>query len=728
MISENIILQSAGSLSVAVMALFMLVLQTLFFLRKPQSTWYAWSAAMSFSGLLYSVGIFLEYNTSAGPLNRFSGLLEYTAIISLIHSLYGFTFSYLGIESKRYHSVAGVFHGLILILLWSTPYIVAENFITRDFLGLTSPYIEPALGPLGSVFVVYAAMAGVTDIIIWIKHKGTDSKHRSTFLIGLCFWMLLCFNDALASLGFPTLQYLMEYGFLGFAMTVLWVVFSSYLEIAAEEKYRVITEFANDCIMVIQDGKMVFTNPACCDLTGGSLTDSASRDFLDIMSPEDRKTVLKHYNTIIEGGRPPNTHTVRIRGADGEERFIEIAASRIQYTSRPAVLNIMRDITEKQKLEDRLQRVQKMEAIATLAGGIAHEFNNALMGIVGNIELLKMELSGDEKRDKYFETMKRSSHRMSRLTDQLLAYAQGGKYQPKDLKWDDFVVETLPILKHDLSPTVRVETHFPKNIPYVKADHAQMQMVLSAVLANSNEAVEAEGHIGISVENKDIDEDFTKRHPDLKPGYYVCLTIEDDGKGMDEKTRDGIFEPFFTTKFQGRGMGMAAVYGIVVNHNGWISVESELGNGTVVRIYLPAVEVTVKKEEKAGIVPARGTGTILVVEDEDVVAEVTRVMLEMLGYRVMTAGTGKDAVHIAETFDGSIDLALLDIKLPDIDGRDLYPLMMKARSNLKVIVFSGYSIDGPAREILDAGAQDFIQKPFSLTILSEKLKKVLEGK
>ena len=197
---------------------------------------------------------------------------------------------------------------------------------------------------------------------------------------------------------------------------------------------------------------------------------------------------------------------------------------------------------------------------------------------------------------------------------------------------------------------------------------------------------------------------------------------------MDEETRNGIFEPFFTTKFQGRGMGMAAVHGIVRNHDGWIYVDSELGRGTKVQIYLPVIKVEVEKPKKAKTKAMTGTGTILMIEDEDVVIEVTQAMLEMLGYRVMVAKTGKDAIHIAETFDGQIDLALLDIKLPDIDGRNLYPLIMKARSNLKVIVFSGFSIDGPAREILDAGAQDFIQKPFSLTTLSEKLKEVLEGK
>ena len=220
---------------------------------------------------------------------------------------------------------------------------------------------------------------------------------------------------------------------------------------------------------------------------------------------------------------------------------------------------------------------------------------------------------------------------------------------------------------------------------------------------------------------------LAKQLPGLKPGPYVCLTVEDDGKGMNEQTRNGMFEPFFTTKFQGRGMGMAAVYGIVKNHDGWIYVDSELGKGTTVRIYLPAIEIEIEKPEDAEAETPAGSGTILMIEDEDMVIDVTRTMLEMLGYRVMVAKTGKDAIHIAETFDGQIDLALLDIKLPDISGINLYPLIMKARSNLKVIVWSGYSIDGPAREILDAGAQDFLHKPFTFAALSEKLKEVLKG-
>ena len=499
----------------------------------------------------------------------------------------------------------------------------------------------------------------------------------------------------------------------------------------SEEQYRTLMD--NLPVAVYRnrpgpEGQFLMANPAFCKMFGFKNEEEVKKmTSADLYAnPKERK---QYSDNLIEKGVVENDERTLLK-IDGTPVHTSIT-SRVVYGKDGEVSHfdsIMLDITEKQRLEDQLQQATKMEAIATLAGGVAHEFNNALMGIMGNIELLKMNFSEDGGIDKHLESMKSAGHRMSRLTAQLLAYAEGGKYQPKDLKLDNFVIETLSILQHDFSPEVRVEIHFQKDISYIRSDYAQMQMVLSAILANSNEAIEDEGLIRIAAENKDLDEDFTKQHPGLKPGPYVCLTIEDDGEGMDEETRSGIFEPFFTTKFQGRGMGMAAVHGIVRNHDGWISVDSELGRGTTVQIYLPAIEVEIKKPRKAKAEVSTGSGTILMIEDEDVVIEVTQMMLEMLGYRVMVAKTGKDAIHIAETFDGQIDLALLDIKLPDIDGRNLYPLIMKARSNMKVIVFSGYSIDGPAREILNAGAQDFIQKPFSIATLSEKLKEVFEGK
>jgi CheY-like chemotaxis protein len=254
-----------------------------------------------------------------------------------------------------------------------------------------------------------------------------------------------------------------------------------------------------------------------------------------------------------------------------------------------------------------------------------------------------------------------------------------------------------------------------------------MQMVLSAIFINASEAMEGKGSIQVTCRNKRITDETIIDFPSLKPGDYVKITIKDDGKGMDEDTRSSIFEPFFTTKFQGRGLGMAASYGIIKNHDGWISVDSELGKGTAVHIYLPAVETPVKEPKKPKIEPARGTGTILVIEDEEMIMDIFLAILERLGYHVLGAKTGKQAISIAETFDGDIDLAILDIVLPDMDGKSIYPRIMEARPSLKVLVCSGYSIDGPAQDILDAGAQDFIQKPFTIGEIAEKLKKILGG-
>ena len=503
----------------------------------------------------------------------------------------------------------------------------------------------------------------------------------------------------------------------------------------SEKKYRTILENIEDGYFEVDiAGNFTFFNDSLCEMFGYSKDELMGMNNRQYMDEENAKKLYQTFNTVYTTGKSDKGFDWEIIRKDGTERSVESSVSlRTDAEGEPIGLRgVVRDITEKRRLETQLQHAQKMEAISTLAGGVAHEFNNALMGVMGNIELLKMELPEDERRAKYFEAMNESGHRMSRLTDQLLAYSEGGKYNAKNLKLDDFVIETLPILQHDLSPEVRVETHFPK-VSYIRADHAQMQMVLSAIVANSNEAIEDEGLIRIAAETKDIDEDFTKQHPGLKPGSYVCLTIKDNGKGMGEETKDGIFEPFFTTKFQGRGMAMAAVYGIIKSHDGAITVDSEPDKGTVVRIYLPAISAESREqEEKAVKEPkveiAMGEGTILVIEDEKQLVDLFRQILERLGYRVLVAETGKEAVELAKTFDGQIDLALLDIKLPDMDGGRVYPLIMEARPDMKVIVCSGYSIHGPAQDILDAGAEGFIQKPFLIAPFAEKLKEVLEGK
>jgi len=244
-------------------------------------------------------------------------------------------------------------------------------------------------------------------------------------------------------------------------------------------------------------------------------------------------------------------------------------------------------ITERKNIEARLQEAQKMEAIATLAGGIAHEFNNALCVVRPNIDLLKSKLPDNEEINKHTQPIDASAKRMALLTSQLLAYARGGKYRPQQISLNTFVQETLPFVKHVLRAGIVVETDLPEDSCYVEADPTQLQMVLLAVMVNAAEAIETAGYIRLTTRREEIDGEYARNHPDFKPGTYVSLAIEDNGSGMSEETRIRVFEPFFTTKFQGRGLGMAAVYGIVKNHNGLVVVDSELGKGTGVRIYLP---------------------------------------------------------------------------------------------------------------------------------------------
>ena len=315
---------------------------------------------------------------------------------------------------------------------------------------------------------------------------------------------------------------------------------------------------------------------------------------------------------------------------------------------------------------------------------------------------------------------------MAALTNQLLAYARKGRYRSERVSFSTLVEESPALIRHGLPSSIKVETELREEGWTVEADRAQLQMAISAIIQNAVETIEEQGHIRISTGYKQIDEESVKDEPDLMPGRYVSLTIRDDGKSMDEETKNRIFEPFFTTKFQGRGLGMAAVYGILRNHRGWISVESELGKGTSVRILLPVAGVRSGAEVKSSGEPARGSRTVLLIEGEETVMDVSRGMLEHLGYRTVEARTGMDGISLAHTYEGVIDLALLDIGLPDMDGSRVFGPLTEACPDLKVIICSGYGIDGAASEILNAGAHGFIQKPFTINTLSAKLDEVLK--
>ncbi len=235
---DKIVFQSAGSLSIAMIALIMVILQLIFILKKTRFVLYVWSVAVSFSAMLYAIGIFFEYNAPPGSLNQWAGRLEFTAIIFLVHVLFGFTFTYFKIDGKRYHQVAGVFHLLLLVLLWCSDIIVADRFVTRNFIGLSNPYIESDLGPLGPLFMLYSFLASIIAIALWIRFDDPGDRYKTPFLSGIVLWVLLGLHDGMAALGVATFQYLMEYGFLFFSIIILWVVSSRFYDMLKEKELK----------------------------------------------------------------------------------------------------------------------------------------------------------------------------------------------------------------------------------------------------------------------------------------------------------------------------------------------------------------------------------------------------------------------------------------------------------------------------------------------------------
>ncbi len=458
--------------------------------------------------------------------------------------------------------------------------------------------------------------------------------------------------------------------------------------------------------------------------------------YLDTLHPDDLpmlQTAMERavtekapYELELRHKRPDGTYnTTQTRG-----KPVFLNGELVKFIgSVQDVTEIKKQAAERLKLENQLQQSRKMESIATLAGGIAHQFNNALTGIMGNIELLEMEIQDQDTATQYMEGVKQSSARMVKLAQQLLAYARGGKYKDELVSGDILIRDTLPLIKHSVHSAVHIDTDIPLGINRIRVDVTQMQLVFSSILANASEAIAKQGRIKVRCRNKILAIDAMEASAELKPGSYVCFCFEDDGAGMDDETRRRIFEPFFTTKFTGRGLGMAAAYGIVKNHGGVIKVESKAGAGTTVSVFLPVAEPanlgSVSSVEPAKRSGEKGSGTVLVIEDEKIVLDIIVAQLETLGYRVLKAMTGKEAVSIAESFDGEINLAILDMILPDMKGLEIYQGITKARTNLKVIVCSGYAIDGPAKEVMANGAEDFVQKPFLMAELSKKLKILL---
>jgi two-component system, cell cycle sensor histidine kinase and response regulator CckA len=496
----------------------------------------------------------------------------------------------------------------------------------------------------------------------------------------------------------------------------------------SQELYRAVVENANDAIIIIQDGLVVFNNTMAETLTGYSKEERAETSFINFVAPDDRDAILDLYFKKLNGEIFDAPYAFRLTHKDGYEVWGEINAVVISWQGKPALQCFIRDITQRKKMESQLNQAQKMESIGILAGGIAHDFNNLLMAIQGRLSLMMFEMAnagGLSHYQKKIEEVEKDVVRAADLTAKLLGFARKGKIEVHPTDVNNLVTNQTQMFGRTRKEIV-IHEDLSKDQLVAEMDHRQIEQVLLNIYINAAQAMPNGGDLYIRTESISLSEKETMQYGEL-PGVYVKISATDTGVGMDEKVQARIFEPFFTTKEMGHGtgLGLASAFGIIKNHHGFITFHSEKNKGSTFNIYLPASRKSPMKEILSADEIVMGGGTILLVDDEEIVAEVGSELLRILGYKVKVARSGFEALEIYQTNQKEIDLIILDMIMPGMSGDGIFDRLKQINPKAKVLLSSGYSIDGQASAIMTRGCDGFIQKPYSLSVLSRKINDIL---
>jgi PAS domain S-box-containing protein len=499
----------------------------------------------------------------------------------------------------------------------------------------------------------------------------------------------------------------------------------------SEQRYRSLVENTQDGYFVVDlpTGRFLFLNQRICQLLGYTRPEGLALTLWDVIATEDHALVRETVERWQKSQKVSSMANIyRAKRKDGTTFRAEISGAVVTFEDRPAMQGLLRDITEKERLQQQLQQAQRMESIGTLAGGVAHDFNNLLMAIMGNATLAKLGVSLDHPAYERIDNVVNYVKDASALTKQLLEFARGGKYEVKATDLNQLVDKTATMFGRT-KKEITVHTHLFPELWTVEVDRGQIEQVLLNLLVNAWQAMPEGGQIVVETTNERLDSAYCDAF-NIVPGNYVCVSVTDTGIGMDKEIQSKIFEPFFSTKDRGRGtgLGLASAYGIVKNHEGTISVYSEKGKGAKFNIYLPAVEKPVETvEEKIEAKTVVGTENILLVDDEQMILDIGKAMLAELGYHPLVARSGQDALAIYAKEKTKIDLVILDMIMPVMGGGDTYDRLKVLDSGVKVLLASGYSLSGEASHILNRGCNGFIQKPFNLEELSRKIRMVLDS-
>lgn len=503
----------------------------------------------------------------------------------------------------------------------------------------------------------------------------------------------------------------------------------------SEEKYRELYDNVGDIIFSHDmAGRFITINRAVIEKLGYSVDEIIGRPITDFMLDDYIDFFTQEYLPEIKGTGYSEGVSVYL-AKDGSTHYVEYRNTLIQKEGdEPYVSGVGRDITERitaqkemSRLEKQVQHSQRMESIGTLAGGIAHNFNNLLMGIQGYASLMLLETDTGHPFQERLKNIERLVQSGSKLSGQLLGYAREGKYEVMPIDLNGLVMETSETFGNTRKD-IKIYKEIAKDLFGIKADKSQIEQILLNLYVNAADAMPEGGTLYLKTTNT-THEAMAEKPYEVKPGAYVLLMVRDSGRGMDQETMERIFEPFFTTKglANGTGLGLASVYGILKSHGGYVDVESETGKGSTFYVYLPASEEgtghpeTIHEEKYV-----RGKETILLVDDEALVLDAGTQILEAMGYSVLQATNGLEAIEVYKRCGDSIDLVILDVVMPEMSGGKTYDHLTRVNPQIKVLLSSGYSLDDEAGEIMKRGCDGFIQKPFRIGELSAKLRGILD--
>jgi len=507
----------------------------------------------------------------------------------------------------------------------------------------------------------------------------------------------------------------------------------------SEEKYRNMLENIEEgCFETDLFGNIAFFNSPLCRILGYDADELKAMNTQNFTTIETAAAMDAALDRIKQTGEAATISDYSIVHKDGTHKALELSVSLMKDNTgrQTGFRGVVRDVTERRQaeaerkeLESQLQVAQKMEAIGTLAGGIAHDFNNILMGIQGNASLLEMRLEKVHPGREKVKNIEKYVESGSELSRQLLGFARRGKYNVKASDINDIIQKTAYMFARTRKE-IRVHHQLTSTVWTVEVDRGQIEQALLNLYINAWQAMPDGGDLYLATENVTLDQNYVRAYTVI-PGRYVKVTVADTGVGIDKADMGRIFEPFFTTKGMGRGtgLGLASVYGIIKGHGGYINVHSEKAQGTTFKLYLPASSRAVEPEGKAVTTKIlRGRETVLLIDDEEMIIDVGCGLLKELGYTVITARSGPEALEVYRDQHAQIDIVVMDMIMPGMGGGETFDRLKRINPKVKVLLSSGYSIDGQASKIMERGCNGFIQKPFNLQQLSTKLRQILDDK